>query len=403
MPDLIASRPYYSDSYRTTFETTVIETGVIAGRPMAILAATWFYPSSGGQPHDTGILGGRQVVDVLVREEDRHVVHVLDGPIDPGPVQGRIDWARRWDHMQQHTGQHVLSQAFVNLASAPTIGFHLGTDYVSIDLKIAELPDPVREAAFGLAGDVVRANHEVRAWFPTAAELAALPLRKTPEVDGAVRIVAIGSFDVSACGGTHVRRTGEIGLIQWLWTERLKRGFRVAFLCGDRARADYALKHRLTADLAAQLACSPVELPAAVTRLQAELITLRRAVEKHHEEALDQEAGLLRAEAVVRGQGLVIEKRFVNRPVDDLKGLAIRVTAEAGVVALLATGGERTHFVFSRDERSAVALKPALEAALAVIGGGKGGGSRIVQGGGGPAAPSQIDAALAAAVGTLPA
>jgi alanyl-tRNA synthetase len=396
VPDIHERRPYYADSYLTSFESVVTATGEMAGQPTAVLDRTWFYPSSGGQPNDTGELGGRRVVDVQI-QGDGEVVHVLDGPVPLGPIRGVIDWSRRWDHMQQHTGQHILSQAFVQLADAPTIGFHLGVDYVSVDLETADLSESRRDAAFELANEVVRGNREVRAWFPTEAELAAIRLRKTPEVEGALRIVAIGDFDVSACGGTHVARTAEVGLIHWLRTERLKRGVRVAFLCGDRARLDYAAKQRLAGEAAAALACATPELPAAVARLQAELAGLRRTVERFQEDALDREAAALRSAAERHGALLVIRKQFPERPPDELKGLAMRLTAEPGVVALLATSGQRTHLIFARDEGSSLVLKPALDAALGAIGGGKGGGSRIVQGGGAAATTAQIDEALTAA------
>ncbi|MFN0181797.1 MAG: alanyl-tRNA editing protein [Gemmatimonadales bacterium] len=400
MPDIHQRRPYYADSYLTSFEATVTAAGEVAGQPTAVLDRTWFYPSSGGQPNDSGTLGDRRVVDVQIHA-DGEVVHVLDGPVALGPIRGAIDWPRRWDHMQQHTGQHILSQAFVRLADAATIGFHLGVDYVSIDLDTAHLSDSRREAAFALANDVVQRGLEVRAWFPGEAELAAIQLRKTPDVEGALRVVAIGDFDVSACGGTHVRRTSEIALIHWLRTERLKRGVRVAFHCGDRARSDYAAKQRIIGEVAAALACAASELPAAVARLQAEAASLRRAVEKYQDDALDREAVALRVGAERHGALLVVRKHLPERSPDEIKALAMRLTAEPGVVALFATSGQKTHMIFARDEGSSLLLKPALDAALAAIGGGKGGGSRIVQGGGAPATIAQIEGALAAALKAL--
>jgi alanyl-tRNA synthetase len=191
-------RRYYADSYTDSFTAHVVESLRAGEQPAARLDETFFYPTSGGQPHDTGALGGTRVRDVQVRESDGEVLHLLDAPIPPGPVEGRIDWPRRLDHMQQHTGQHVLSQAFLRIAEAPTIGFHLGADTVSIDLGIPNLPDPRVADAESLANDVIRRNTPVRSWFPSAEEIPALALRKTPQIEGPLRVVAIGDFDLSA-------------------------------------------------------------------------------------------------------------------------------------------------------------------------------------------------------------
>ena len=169
-------RRYYTDSYTAAFSARVVESFRAGERPAARLDETFFYPTSGGQPHDTGILGGARVLDVEVRESDGEVVHLLDASVAAGPVEGRLDWPRRFDHMQQHTGQHVLSQAFLRQAEAPTIGFHLGDETVSIDLGIPGLTDARIADAESLANEVVRRNSPVRAWFPAEEERAS-PLR----------------------------------------------------------------------------------------------------------------------------------------------------------------------------------------------------------------------------------
>jgi alanyl-tRNA synthetase len=395
------TRRYYHDSYVVAFESTVVEITALDGRPAAVLAETIFYPTSGGQPHDTGVLGSRRVENVVVRDSDGAIVHVLDGPVELGPVEGSIDWPRRFDHMQQHTGQHLLSQAFIRVAAANTIGFHLGAEYVSIDLDVADLDESRRTEAFAVANAAVERDLAIRAWFPTEMELATIALRKTPDVEGALRVVAIGDFDVSACGGTHVSRTGEVGLVHSLRSERLKRGTRVTFLCGDRARRDYAAKQRIVSQLSAQLTCAVDELPETVSRLQHELQTVRRELGRHHEEALDREALSLRASAGEDAPPIIVRQAWDGRPVEDLKGLALRLTSQPGVIALLGTGGQRTQLVLARSEELSHNLKPALDAALAEIGGGKGGGGRVVQGGGAGASLGQVERALGAAAAIL--
>src|SRR5262245_49434303 len=216
-------RRYYTDSYTRMFTAEVRE----AGDGWAILDATYFYPTSGGQPHDTGRLGAARVLDVSIREADQAILHRLDAAISPGLAEAEIDWPRRHDHMQQHTGQHILSQAFLRVAEAPTIGFHLGVERVSIDLGVEQLSDSRVADAVSVANEIVTGNVPVRAWFPGEEELQGLGLRKQPDVVGPIRVVAVGDFDYSACGGTHVAGTGEVGLIAVLRTERLKRGVRV--------------------------------------------------------------------------------------------------------------------------------------------------------------------------------
>ncbi len=395
-------RRYYSDSYTTRFTAVVTEATALDGHPAVVLDQTYFYPSSGGQPHDTGTLNGIHVTDVIVRD-DGAVVHRLEAPIALGPVTGEIDWTRRRDHMQQHTAQHILSQAFIRIADAPTIGFHLGQDYVSIDLDVAELDDEQRSAAFALARETIERATPVRAWFPDNAELATIALRKTPDVEGALRIVAIGDFDISACGGTHVANTAEIGLIHWLRTERLKRGVRIAFHAGDRAQRDYEIKQRITTGLGATLSCSLTELPDAVTRLQAELQTARREIARFRDEDLDREAAeLVKSAAEGPDGGRRIVAVWASRPVDELRALTLKATASPGVVALLASASaERTQLAFGRSEDLTINLKPALDAALAALGGGKGGGSRLMQAGAAGAPIDTVRRALDAALHRL--
>lgn len=392
-------RRYYADSYTSSFPAQVVELDTSQGKPLAVLAETFFYPTSGGQPHDTGRLGTASVLEVSIRA-DGAVLHQLDTPMDPGPVEAVIDWPRRFDHMQQHSGQHILSQAFIRLAGAETIGFHLG-ETVTIDLSQPSLKDSAVAEALALANQVVSANRPVRAWFPSSEELATLALRKTPEVDGALRVVAIGDFDLSACGGTHVAATGEIGLIEVLRTERLKKGLRVEFVCGGRAQADYARKHAIVRELSAALACSSSDLTESVTRLQTALAEARRQLAVVRERELDHEAAALVASATATGSLRVVRSVWIERPIDEVKALALRITSEPGMVSLLGVAGGRAQILFGRSENLAVELKPAFDQTLAVLGGGKGGGTRLLQGAAGPADRDAIERALAAAQNSL--
>ncbi len=374
-----STRRYYEDSYTWQFDANVIEARE-GNAPIAILDASYFYPTSGGQPHDIGTMGSANVTDVHMRESDGAVVHVLDTPLSKGAVTASIDGVRRFDHMQQHTGQHILSQAFLRVANAATIGFHLGVDTISIDLDASALPEVRIAEAAELANRLVSENVEVRSWFPDANELESLALRKMPDVDGPVRVVAIGDFDFSACGGTHVARSGEVGLLSVLRTEKMKRGTRVEFLAGHRARADYARKHAIVRELSAALTCAPAEIVDAVARLSGTVVDSRRALATYRERELDEEAARLLAAARRSGAMLMVRQAFGGRPIEEVKGLALRVTTGPDVVALFGITGPRTQLIFARSENLALNLKPAFDGALAALGGGKGGGGRVLMG-----------------------
>ena len=385
---------YYDDSYTWQFEATAVEVSDSGTAPFAILDASYFYPTSGGQPHDMGRLGAANVIDVSVRASDGAIVHVLDAPIATGPVAATIDGVRRFDHMQQHTGQHILSQAFIRVANAATIGFHLGVETVSIDLSDAALSDAQLSDAAEVANSLVSANVEVRAWFPSAPELEAIALRKMPDVNGPVRVVAIGDFDFSACGGTHVARSGEVGLLSIVRVERMKRGTRIEFLAGHRARADYARKHATVRELSAALTCAPAEIVDAVARLSGAVVESRRALAAYRERDLDEEAVRLGASATQYGALRVVRCALIGRPLEEVKGLVLRVTDQPDVVALFGVSGPRAQLIFARSEGVAVDLKPCFDQALAALGGGKGGGGRVLMGAAGPADLAMVDAAL---------
>jgi alanyl-tRNA synthetase len=398
----VTIRRYYHDSYTWHFDATAVEVSDGGSAPFAVLDASYFYPTSGGQPYDTGRLGTAKVVDVSVRASDGALVHALDAPIAIGPVAAAVDGVRRFDHMQQHTGQHILSQAFLRVANAATIGFHLGVETVSIDVNDATLSEAQIAEAVEVANQLVSSNVEVRAWFPSAPELEALALRKMPDVDGPVRVVAIGDFDYSACGGTHLARSGEVGLLSIIRVERMKRGTRIEFLAGHRARADYARKHATVRELSAALTCAPGEIVDAVARLSGTVVESRRALAAYRERELDEEAAQLVADATQCGAVRVVRRAFVGRPLEEVKGLALRVTDQPDVIALFGVAGPRAQLVFARSQSATLDLKPCFDQALGALGGGKGGGGRVLMGAPGPADLAAMEATLQSAEMALP-
>ncbi|MCX7670919.1 MAG: alanyl-tRNA editing protein [Anaerolineae bacterium] len=371
-------RLYYQDAYCREFTARVMAQREVNGRPAVALDRTAFYPTGGGQPHDTGTLNGVPVTDVFA--EDGAVWHVLEGDLPDGEVAGVLDWARRFDHMQQHTGQHVLSQAFVVCCHAETVAFHLGAAASTIDLNRTDLDADALAAVEAMANAVIDDARPVTATFVTPEELARLPLRKPPKVNEAIRIVQVAGFDWSACGGTHVADSAQIGLIKIVGTERRGSELRVSFLCGRRARADYGRLQALASGLAARFTCSQNEVPAAVERLIREQQGTRKALEELEAQWADATAAAWWAESTP-GVGYRIIARALDAPLERVKALAQALRARPGTVALLAARGERPQLLFTRSDDLALHMGELMRAAAAAAGGRGGGRPDWAQGG----------------------
>ncbi len=342
----MTERLYYSDSYTTDFSARVIERTIYNELPALVLDRSCFYPTSGGQPFDLGTINGIDVVDVAVRDSDDAVLHVLAEAPAEDAVQGKIDWQRRFDHMQQHTGQHILTQAFIEVAGANTVSFHLGTESVTIDLDRVGLPATAIARVEDLANQIVTRNLTVRAWYPTAEELADLPLRKVPDVNGKLRVVGIGDVDFTACGGTHVARTGEVGQIKIIRTEKYKDMTRVEFLCGMRALQDYREKNAILHDLSASLTVGYWEISEAIDRLRAENKQIRSELRAAQQSLLLAEAKELLAESPAPR---IIRRTWVDRNPGDLRALASRLIEAPGTAVLLGLAGEKSQIILARS------------------------------------------------------
>ena len=314
-------------------------------------------------------------------------------------MAGELDWSRRFDLMQQHTGQHILSQAFIAVADAETVGFHLTDDTLTIDLDKKNLqPDDV-DRAEDLANQIVFEDRPVTARFVTAAELAKLPLRKPPKVESNIRIVEVEGFDWSPCGGTHVARTGQIGLIKIVKLDRQSDGMRVEFRCGWRALADYRRKHQMISQVASALSVGYGELDQAVSRMQAESKDLRKRLAEAEGKLLIYEAAELDAAAQDRGEFRLIARAWADREALHLRTLAKKLAGKPKTVALLGSSGAQPMFVFARSPDLAFDLVPLVRGAIERIGG-KGGGGKpdFAQGGGPSASEDQVRAAIEWAV-----
>lgn len=325
-------RLYYDDAYLSEFEAQVIDVTPHEGRPAAVLDRTAFYPTSGGQPFDTGTLAGARVLDVIDRD-DGTIVHVLERAIPAGPVSGRIDRARRFEHMQQHTGQHVLSAAMEKELGARTVSFHLGTERSTIDLSRDLAPADIARAERE-ANRIVWEDRDVRVRFVSEDEAATLPLRKEPKRTGKLRIVEVTDYDLSACGGTHVARTGAIGLIAVTSAEKYKGGTRIEFVCGVRALRDFTRLRDAVAGSIRHLSVLPAELPDAVARLQAESRQLQRTIKGLQERLAVADAQALVGRASPVGPWRVVIER-AEWDAGGLKALAMAACASPGVVTAL--------------------------------------------------------------------
>lgn len=376
-------RIYYTDALQTTFEATVLSSSPLdagaSSQSKVTLDTTAFYPTSGGQPFDTGTLGGRRVLDV-VDGEDGVIAHVVDGPLEPGrAVSGVIDWPRRFDHMQQHTGQHVLSAAFERTCAARTESFHLGTATCTIDLAREVTPAEIA-AAEALASQVVFEDRPVHVRFASEAEAAALPLRKEPARGGTLRLVDVKDFDLSACGGTHVSQTGQIGLIAVSGWERFRGGSRVAFVCGRRALASHRHLRDVVTGLVRQLTVAQEELGPAVERMQAEARAQLKTIRQLREAAAEQDAAALVSAAEDVG---AFRRVLVTRSGWDaaaLKTLAAAIAARPGCVAVVAGGDTPVSLAVVRAADVAFDAGAWIKQITGALGGRGGGRSESAQG-----------------------
>jgi alanyl-tRNA synthetase len=388
---------YYSDTQRTEFDAVVTRSDTVGDRPAVALDATAFYPTSGGQPFDTGLLGEARVLDV-VEHEGGEILHVLDRALAVGQaVRGRVDWARRFDHMQQHTGQHILSAAFDRLSSARTVGFHLGADVSTIDLAVAVGADAIA-AAEADANRIVWEDRPVSIRFVTEAEAAALPLRKEPARSGVLRLIEVDGYDLSACGGTHVVRTGSVGSIAVVSAERLRGGTRLEFVCGGRlVRAVHAYRDAV-AGCIRHVSVAPADLPAAVERLQAESKDQRKATKALQERLAVFEAQALaaRAEAAPDGIRQVVEA-VDGQDQNGLKAMALAICASPGFEVALFSTAEPYVTVLARSKDARFDAGAVLRGLIGRFGGRGGGKGDLAQAGGlAGSLPEILEAAKAA-------
>jgi alanyl-tRNA synthetase len=383
-------RLYYRDSHLLEFDARVVDVSERDDGAIAVmLDRTAFYPTGGGQPNDTGVLGEARVVDCIDAEAEG-VLHVIQGAVPQAgdTVHAKIDAQRRLDHMQQHTGQHILSAAFVKLFDAPTRSFRVLAHECEIDLELNDPSDEKIEQAVDLANQTIWRNLPIAIREVTAEEAAAMPLRKDPSREGELRVIEISDFDLTPCGGTHANATGEVGIIAVRGWERAKGLTRIQFMAGVRVLSDYRKTNRTATETAALFSAGREDSPALITKLIEENKKLTRRVRE-----LDAIACRIEAEEILKSAGfeaghrppdpLLITQVFDDRDADSLKHLALALIAHPNVIGLLASrDGDTARLVFARSTDASGDMNALMRQACEMIDGRGGGKPDMAQGGG---------------------
>jgi len=377
---MLKDRLYYSNPYCESFTARVVnQSQDTEGNYYVVLDNTAFYPTGGGQPHDTGTLNGIAVLNVEeVEDEIRHTLAESLGSATE--VEGIIDWKRRFDHMQQHAGQHILSAAFVELFEFSTVSFHLGKDIVSIDLDAENVSSKQLDAVEKLANDIISENRLIEIKWVTEDELHHYPLRKQLAVTDEIRLVIIPDFDYNGCGGTHPSTVGQVSALKILSTEKHRGKVRVHFVCGGRVLEQLERKNLELAETSRLLSAPDDGVADAVQKLLETNHSLEKSLAVAEEALLIFEAQALLSQQV---QG-VVKALFIDRTVQQLQKLARLLVAETEemIVLLVAESDNRLQFVAARGASVETSMKQVASAALPIINGKGGGNDSFVQGGG---------------------
>lgn len=365
---------FHEDVYKIEFEALVVEKYQHEQKFVFILDQTCFYPESGGQPSDKGTLNGVEVVHVEERKGE--ILHVLNKDISETKVFGKIDWEKRFDHMQQHAGQHILSQSLFELFQAKTLSFHLGARSSTIEFDLREISDEENQRIEGRANSIVFQNSEIKSYFVAEKDIEKVPLRKPSQKKGLIRVIEISDFDYSACGGTHPSKTGEIGLIKILKWERIRNNMRCEFVCGRRALLDYSLKNSILRQIAVQLTVSEKDVPASLEKLSSGLKDQKRKNKKMWDKLLQFEAQKL----VQAAEGPFIKEVFTVGTNDEVKRLAINIINGGEFIVLFGLKLEnRGHLILACSENLGIDMRDLIPIVSTLVEGRGGGSSSLVE------------------------
>jgi alanyl-tRNA synthetase len=375
-------RLYYDDAFQDNFTAQVLSCKPLAD-PLAgqdatcwgvLLDQTHLYPTSGGQPNDLGKLGEANVLDVRDLEND-DILHVVDRPVPPGRIDGCIDWPRRFDHMQQHTGQHLLSAVFQERFGLPTVSFHLGESAGTIDLRGPQPSAQILEGAARATNAIVFEDREISVRYGTAEQFAQIGVRKQVERTGTLRAIEIAGIDLQPCGGTHVRRTGQIGTVLLRGCSKIRQDWRIEFLCGSRAESAARKDADMLARVAAQLKCAPQDLDGSVERLLQEREVATRNLKTLLPKLADADAATRLQSIAPSGDGEVVVVEMLQKLGPEyLQFYATALARSEKVVALLAVQ-ETGALLFAQHPAAGKDMNALLRGVFDQLGG-KGGGTK---------------------------
>lgn len=361
---------YYEDPFQKGFATTVVSCDAVKGGYAVVLAETAFYPEGGGQPYDTGVLGEANVLEV--HEKGGVITHLCDKPLEVGKsVSGKIDWARRFDHMQQHSGEHICSGLICERFHCDNVGFHMGADVVTIDFNADISWDELMEIE-QLANLYIYEDHPIDIQFYRGAELDKVEYRSKKPLEGDVRIVSFPGADCCACCGTHVLRSGQVGLVKFLSVQKFREGVRIELLCGKRALEYLSRTWEQAKAIGQRLSVKPVDSEAAVERLEGELANLKLRCAQLEESVFE---SMAKEQA---GKGNVLLFQPAMRP-DSVRRLMDAVSKTCGGLAAV-FAGEEGHYAYALGRADGQDISPLVKAMNTVLHGRGGGRNGFAQG-----------------------
>ncbi|PAB58959.1 alanyl-tRNA editing protein [Anaeromicrobium sediminis] len=372
---------FYENVYLKNFSANIMEVKNEGNSFHLVLDKTCFYPEGGGQPSDMGFIENIPVKYVYI--EDNKVYHVVNSlPSKEDKLNCAIDWPRRFDFMQQHTGQHILSACIDKLYSGKTVGFHLSKDYTTIDITTQNLKDEHIKRIEQLANEIVFANLIIKQFYPDSHTLKELPLRKVPSVDENIRVVSIDSFDHSPCGGTHVSRTGEVGLIKIKTYEKTRGKTRLEFVCGNRAYNDYLIKNDQINNLSTLLSVKDSQVYEAVERIHNVNNSNKKEINKLQCELIFYEGEKLYNECTPNGNYKIIRKIFEDKDFQNLRTLGLNLCSKNNVIALLGTKKDKAQFILALSKNiSHINMKDIVNGLRSRVTINGGGNNHVCQGG----------------------
>ncbi len=372
---------YYSDPYTVEFSADNFEMTQFQNKPAVVLSETFFYPTSGGQEHDTGFFNDIAVIDVV--EENGIIYHLLEKELFPGKFTAKIDWKRRFENMQQHTGQHLLSRAFENLFDLDTVSSRLGEEINTIDLNTGTMDYETIHKIENYVNEIIWSKRNIKIHFADEKTIGQFTLRSAPKVSGAIRIVEVENYDFNPCGGTHCTHTGEVGIINITKWEKIKGGItRLDFHCGIRALRDYQKKIQVANELAAKISAKDFEVLDQVQRLIDSNKDSQKKIQNINNQLIDYEVNEILDSLKEENGKKVFSRIYTDKTPDDIRLIAQKLIREKSVIALLGCKNEKLNFVFARSSDLSLDFREPLPKMLDLIEGKGGGKPDFVQFGG---------------------